>query len=261
MKLCPRCGNENLRVRAKYCSDKCSHQHDDKTKLLLSEKRKQYLKDNPDKHVWKRHTKFKSIPCEHLKKYLTSKGLVFIEEWQPLQSRFYSIDIAFPDIKLGIEVNGNQHYDSSGNLKEYYKLRHDEIEASGWTLIELHYSSCYNIELINKIIDIKFQPDYTEYFKIAEERKIRKIKRTKKEIGESVRNKTDLKWNPYKNLILTSNIDFTKFGWVSKVSEILSIKPQKVNGWMKRYLPHFYEEKCFKRASVSSPPSKRSLTM
>ena len=55
----------------------------------------------------------------------------------------------------------------------------------------------------------------------------------------------------YKNqieLILNSNIDFSKFGWVTKVALLLNKPPQKVNIWMKKYMPDFYNEKCFKKA-------------
>lgn len=56
-----------------------------------------------------------------------------------------------------------------------------------------------------------------------------------------------LKANNNIELILSSNIDFSKFGWVSKVSKILNISPQKVNGWFKRYMSEFYNNNCFKR--------------
>ena len=49
-----------------------------------------------------------------------------------------NIDIAFPDIKLGIEINGNQHYNSDGTLKDYYQERHNLIEEAGWKLLEVH---------------------------------------------------------------------------------------------------------------------------
>ena len=47
--------------------------------------------------------------------------------------------------------------------------------------------------------------------------------------------------------ILKSNIDFSKLGWVEKVSKILNIAPQKVTKWMKRNMNQFYNESCFKR--------------
>jgi 5-methylcytosine-specific restriction endonuclease McrA len=48
-------------------------------------------------------------------------------------------------------------------------------------------------------------------------------------------------------LILTSGIDFTKFGWVKQVSVILKQPEQKVNKWMKRFMPDVYNNQCFKR--------------
>lgn len=48
-------------------------------------------------------------------------------------------------------------------------------------------------------------------------------------------------------LLLNSDIDFSKFGWVNKASKILNIRPQKVNNWMKKNMLEFYEKNCFKR--------------
>jgi hypothetical protein len=93
----------------------------------------------------------KSIPCEHLKAILRKKGLEFEEEFMPLKTRLFRVDIAFPSLKLGIEVNGNQHYEA-GNLKKYYQERHDLITSSGWKLIEMHYSLCYSTEYIDGLI-------------------------------------------------------------------------------------------------------------
>lgn len=46
---------------------------------------------------------------------------------------------------------------------------------------------------------------------------------------------------------MESNINFSKFGWVKLAAEIIEIKDQKVGSWMKRNMPDFYNEKCFKR--------------
>jgi hypothetical protein len=48
-------------------------------------------------------------------------------------------------------------------------------------------------------------------------------------------------------LILSSNIDFSKYGWTKKVSELLGIKVQRVAQWFRRYMPDFYNEKCYKK--------------
>jgi len=57
----------------------------------------------------------------------------------------------------------------------------------------------------------------------------------------------DIEQQKYIDLIKNSDINFTKFGWVNKVSIIINQKPQKVNNWMKKYMLDFYNEKCFKR--------------
>lgn len=143
----------------------------EETKRKLSESRKRYLAANPDKHVWRRRGKQKSVPCEKLKEFLNNKNIKYVPEFIPLleEGRFFSIDITFPDRKIGIEVNGNQHYDAKGNLKPYYQERHNLIEAKGWKLYEVHYKQVFNPnfldDLVNIILisDIKQEFDYLNY--------------------------------------------------------------------------------------------------
>ena len=62
------------------------------------------------------------------------------------------------------------------------------------------------------------------------------------------KNKQNLELNkPLIDLVKNSNINFSKPGWVGKVSILIDKKPQKINGWMKKYMLEFYETKCFKR--------------
>lgn len=157
--------------------------------------------------------------------------------------RAFSIDIAFPDIKIGIEVNGNQHYNNDGSLKQYYQQRHDLIVDAGWTLIELHYLSCYDTDVIDNLLTIKEQPNYDEYFKQKENKSAVVVM----ERGRKILLASDEKWEPFKQIVQTSGIDFSRFGWATKVATLLNIKVQHVNRWMKRYLPELYDTICFKR--------------
>lgn len=50
-------------------------------------------------------------------------------------------------------------------------------------------------------------------------------------------------------IVKNSNIDFSKFGWVGKVAKLIEVKPQKVSGWMNKYMHEFYHNYCFKRKS------------
>lgn len=149
--------------------------HTDETKKLISQKRKRYLRENKDSHPWKKDTKFKSVPCQLLKKELTKHGIVYVEEYEPLEDRYYSIDIAFPHIKLGIEINGNQHYKKDGSLKQYYQERHNNIEDSGWELKEYHYTSVYNSVWMDSLINsLKRNKPLAESDKVHFEKKEKK---------------------------------------------------------------------------------------
>jgi len=126
--------------------------HSEKTKKIMSLKRKNFLKEHPDKHNWKNSEKFKSPPCEYLKKELKKKGVNFIEEYQPLDNRFYSIDIVIKNKKIALEVNGNQHYNKDKTLKKYYQERHDNIRKNGWKIYEIYYTKCYSDIFIDDLI-------------------------------------------------------------------------------------------------------------
>lgn len=122
--------------------------------IKISNARKKWILENPEKHPWKRNDKFKSKPCEHLKEILIDLGISFIEEYQPIKDRGFSIDIAIPDKMIAIEVNGNQHYSDPklGILNNYYKERHDLISNAGWKIHEIHYANVYNETFVEKLI-------------------------------------------------------------------------------------------------------------
>jgi len=121
--------------------------HSEETKRIISEKRKQWLAENPDRHPWKNRDKFKSGPCEKAKEFLRSLGVSFVPEFSPqIGGRYFSVDIALPDKMIALEINGNQHYERNGQLKPYYQERHDLLVSHGWNVFEIHYSACFNLQ-------------------------------------------------------------------------------------------------------------------
>lgn len=156
---------------SKCVSDAHRRKHSDDSKLLISKKRKEWLKNNIDKHPWKRNNKFKSVPCEKLKSIFIENGILFEEELQPLNDRYFSIDIALIDKGIGIEINGNQHYNDDGKLKKYYKERKELIEEKGWKLYDIHYSKVYDDKFVSDLIlmisgiDINIDLEYTKKVK------------------------------------------------------------------------------------------------
>jgi len=138
-------------INIKHDSFKGKH-HSTLSKNKISEGQKRWILENPEKHLWN-ISKNKSVPCEYLKKRLKEAGIEFKEEFQPLlPERFFSVDIAFPEKKLAIEVNGNQHYNENGALQEYYQNRHELIENSDWQILELHYKEVYKDDIIEEIL-------------------------------------------------------------------------------------------------------------
>jgi transposase len=144
----------------------------------ISEKRKKWLKDNPDKHPWRNKDKFKSKPCEKVKEFLNSLNIQFVEEYVPsIDGRSFSIDIALPDKMIAIEINGNQHYEKDGTLKPYYQERHDLLEANGWIVYEIHYSACFSFDkwegFVNVLMGSDKKVDF-DYFNYVPKEKILK---------------------------------------------------------------------------------------
>ena len=160
----------------------------------ISDGLKLFYKNNPDKHPWKKNNKFKSVPCENLKSILKEMNIEYIEEFNISDTRFFSVDVILPQYKIVIEVNGNQHYNKDGTLKEYYQLRHDFIENLGYEVYELHYSLFFDkekmINLIKSTLENKklFNFDYDEYLL----NQLNRVKKSHKlcECGKNIKTKS-----------------------------------------------------------------------
>jgi len=131
-----------------------TYKHSKESKEKISKARKEYLLKT-NKPSWKTHDKFKSQPCEWLKSELKKRNIKFKEELQPLLhiKRFFSLDIAFPEQKFAIEINGGQHYDTDGNLKPYYQNRHDLISTHGWDIWEVKYHETRSPLFLERVLE------------------------------------------------------------------------------------------------------------
>ena len=218
----------------------------------LSKKRKQWLLDHKDQHVWRRDSKFLSEPCENLKQYLKNKGINFVEEYEPFDDINYCIDIAWPDEKIAIEVNGNQHYNRDGSLSKYYQKRHNLFKERGWKIFEIHYSKCFNINLddFNDILKLPiYDKDYVgKYFSKKEIRnkqklELEKIRKEQQEIKN--RQKQEIEEQHKQiiyNLINNSAINFTQSGWSTKAYNYLLERNELWNKGILRCIRKYYPE-------------------
>lgn len=53
-----------------------------------------------------------------------------------------------------------------------------------------------------------------------------------------------------KQIIRNSNIDFSKFGWSKQLEPLVGIKSAPLVRWIKKHMPSFYKEKCYKIKSI-----------
>lgn len=79
---------------------------------------------------------------------------MFIPEYKVKGDRHFSLDIAFPSLKIGIEINGRQHYDSNYELKPYYQERQKYFELLDWKIVNIYYKKVYDKEIINMVLDL-----------------------------------------------------------------------------------------------------------
>lgn len=174
-----RARKEGLLVQRKHPRKPAS----DAARQKISDARKLFLKLNPDKHPWRRNNAHISMPCELFKKRLTDRGIDHIPEFQPnVSDRNFSIDVAFPEKMVAVEINGTQHYEKDlRTLKPYYQNRHDLLVQNGWRVYEILFRVCYNEtqmdNLINEIVndEIVNHFDYATFMKDKEEFKMRKM--------------------------------------------------------------------------------------
>jgi len=248
--------NPNHDSRIKKISEKTKlHVTSEVTKQKLSIIRTEYLKENKHNHNWSRYKNEESLPEKLFKGIISKINLQFYQYYIPEESnRFFEIDFAIPSLKIGFEINGNQHYDGN-KLAKYYHERHDYFEEIGWKIIEIPYIICFDKLKINDILHNAINRE----FKICEDvcnevinDKINRKRQKEVKKAEIVLNKKKeklLEIEKIRNNVLNSDIDFGKLGWVKRIAPTINQKPPKVNKWIKRYMLEFYTEKCFKKRS------------
>ncbi len=168
--------------------------HSEETKKILSEKRKAYLATH--KHNWSRYSNKESLPEQKFRELIEKSNFKLKQYYIPPESsRFYELDFAHLESKTGFEINGNQHYNNDGTLKDYYKQRQQHFIDLGWKIVEIHYSICFKEELLNSIISLSFSD-----FKLCQDKvqevdnaRLERKKEKERKISETKLAKKDLR--------------------------------------------------------------------
>ncbi|QIG71387.1 homing endonuclease protein [Rhizobium phage RHph_TM40] len=103
----------------------------------LSKSMIKYFKDNPEAHPYlKYHSSGESYAEGFFREFFLSHDLSFKQE---LQVGLYTLDFAFEDKMIDVEINGNFHYNNPG-IVEKDQRRRLFLEERGWTIIEVRWS-------------------------------------------------------------------------------------------------------------------------
>lgn len=262
--ICAICGDvaeytgRGLKFKTTCDNGICSKKHrsnricSNVTKEKIRRERFKYLKKRLGETAWERRTSGKMSYLEQwfFDEVITKHNLLtkfdIINEYPEYP---YFIDFAFLNIRIAVEIDGKQHFRNKKNQDRDAKKQKVLIDK-GWKIYRIRFDAL-NEDTIKEFLciisnPIMYQTKILEpkLFKFYSYKKIISNERSKK-IREAFYKKEKSNIDKVKN----SNVDFSKFGWVTHISKIINKKPQKINGWMKKYCPDILN-KAFKRGTL-----------
>lgn len=230
-----------------------SRKHSEESKNKIRKSRFNYLanKDNFLKTAWGKVSQNEMTYGEKwLNDILVSEGFYSKYDVVYQYPIFpYVIDFAFVNEKIALEFDGKCHF-ISGKRIEHDIKRDSELEKNGWRTFRIAYNEMesFKIESFVNFMDNLSLPTNIKKLegRLVKNEEIKKPKENKRELN---RIKYDNEQYRIAEIVSTSGIDFSSFGWVNQVSHLTGKKHQKINGWMKKYLPEIYEISYKKRSS------------
>jgi very-short-patch-repair endonuclease/transposase-like protein len=165
---------------------KKKYNHSDETKRKLSEIRKKYLQENPDKVPYLlNHSSHESYP----EKYFAE---VFENENFNLQRYFriglYELDFCSVKKKVDIEIDGNQHY-TDEKIIESDKRRDQFLRDFGWEIVRIEWKEFKKLNDIDRrdfiqrlkgyLNNIEEKPCFYKYKSNKKEKVKKKVKKEK----------------------------------------------------------------------------------
>ena len=146
---CKFCGLERKTTKEaatnhlKYCKENPNRidgpwkgrHHTEEEKKHLSEIRKQYLNEHPDKVPFKlNHSSKESYPEKYFREWLQKENIFSEREYQV---GLYTLDFAWPERKIYLEIDGSQHHLD-------WMMKHDEertkkLSELGWVCVQRIY--------------------------------------------------------------------------------------------------------------------------
>lgn len=122
-------------TREKLRGASAGRTHTDETKKRISDIRKEFIRLNPDKTPYRMNHKSKgqSHPEKYWQTVLENHGQVFSVEHR---LGMYSLDFAFPELKVDLEIDGRQHFDDP-KVVTHDKARNENLIQFGWRVVRV----------------------------------------------------------------------------------------------------------------------------
>lgn len=230
----------------------CGRHLTEEQKKHLSEVRKQYLNEHPDKVPFKlNHSSKESYPEKYFKEWLQKENIFSKREYQVGR---YTLDFAWPEKGIYIEVDGSQH--SLNWMQMHDKERTEFLTKKGWVCIARvfwpHFCSFNDAEKIVFLKNLKntiltsevfhdFQSEKELLQKEQSEHREELIKQGKvNSLGRPCNhmNSTD-EWKVRKNKILACEVDLKKYGWKEAVQKATGLTRKQVNLTIDKFYDDF----------------------
>lgn len=228
------------------------HKISDETKKKISEGMHKAALEGRNKGwtTTKSGLQHKSYPEEFFTKIIENE---FNDKKYEYNLPFYTwkLDFAWPHKKLCIEIDGSQHENEKQANSD---LRKDEkLQKEGWKVLRIKWLDIFHNtkdyinqakEFIDNGIIIECKPyinpvkTKTKKEKPKKEKPIKICNYLKDSSGRYNCNVLSLDvWEERKNKILNTNVDLTKFGWITKVSKITGLTKRVIE----KTIEHFKE--------------------
>jgi very-short-patch-repair endonuclease len=112
--------------------------HSEETKKKISEARKKFLKENPDKvpYLLNHYSKGMSYPEKYFEKAFRNENINLVYHYR---IGTYELDFSDPIRKIDIEIDGEQHYVDK-KIVESDKRRNKYLKDRGWIVYRVRWS-------------------------------------------------------------------------------------------------------------------------
>lgn len=183
---------EIIKIRNKSEANKLGHiknpqKHSDETKKKISDIRKKYLLEHPDKvpYLLNHYSKGESYPEKYFNEILQKEKDLNYKRY--FQFGIYQMDFCIIDKKIDLEIDGGQHYDDK-RIIESDKNRDEFMKNNGWKTIRINWRKYQKfnsnekisfIENLIKHIKNENNKEFIPLYKIDKREETKKIKEKK----------------------------------------------------------------------------------